>query len=509
MITRRNLMAGLLAATLMPSVLRADPRPRARPVRTGAGAGAGVAKAVPTDIEALIANARLGGTVSFAVLDAQDGALLGSRAADEMRAPASTLKAVTALYAIDRLGPNHRFRTRVLRAGDMLILAGGGDPVLDTDQLAELAKATAAAEKTAGRPAPQRFAIWGGAIPHHDEITAGQAAHLPYNPAFSGINLNFNRVHLDWRQGGASVEARARRNSPRAYTVAVEVTDRGSPLFAYVPRENGEGWSISRRALGKSESRWLPVRKPELYAGDVFQTLCRAQGLVLPMPEVIADLPAGDEIASHESPPLTEIARDMLDYSTNLTAEVIGLAASGAGTIGASAQAMQDWLQAKGVQGAFLFRDHSGLSAGNRVSARMLAEVMAGPARAAGLRGLMKPIPLRNADGKKIPSDIAIDAKTGTLNFVSNLSGFAQGPQGRVLAFAVLTGDEERRAATEGQELPDGVIGWTRRSKGLQQGIIEAWVAQYDRSAPALAVPASPQPTGAPQPLEDAVAGAG
>lgn len=505
MITRRNLMTGLLAATLMPSVLRADPRPRPRPLRP---AGAGVRAAVPTDIEALIATANLGGTVSFAVLDAVDGTLLASRGGDEMRAPASTLKAVTALFAIERLGAQHRFRTRVLRVGDMLILAGGGDPVLDTDQLADLAKAAATAEKAAGRPAPLRFAVWGGAIPHHAEITAGQAAHLPYNPAFSGLNLNFNRVHLDWRQGHRSVEARARRNSPQAYTVTVEVAERASPLFAHTLRENGEGWSIARRAMGPSGSRWLPVRQPELYAGDVFQTLCRAQGLVLPKPEVITSLPNGIEIAHHDSPPLTEIAREMLDYSTNLTAEIIGLAASGAGSIGASAQFMQNWLRAKGVQGAFHFRDHSGLSAENHVSARMLAEIMAGPAGAAGLRGLMKPIPLRNADGKKIPSDIAIDAKTGTLNFVSNLAGYAQGPQGRVLAFAVLTGDETRRAATEGQELPDGVIGWTRRSKGLQQAIIEAWVAQYDRSAPALAVP----PVTAPQmvlPSQNAVTGAG
>ena len=505
MITRRNLMTGLLAATLLPSALRADPRPRPRPVRHASGA-------VPTDIEALIARANLGGSVSFAVLDAVDGTLLASRGGDEMRAPASTLKAVTALFAIDRLGAQHRFRTRVLRVGDMLILAGGGDPGLDTDQLADLAKATALAEKAAGRPAPLRFAVWGGAIPHHAEITAGQAVHLPYNPAFSGLNLNFNRVHLDWRQGHRSVEARARRNSPPAYTVAVEVADRASPLFAHSSRQNGEGWSIARRAMGPSGSRWLPVRQPELYAGDVFQTLCRAQGLVLPKPEVIASLPNGIEIAHHDSPPLTEIARQMLDYSTNLTAEIIGLAASGAGSIGASAQFMQNWLRAKGVQGTFHFRDHSGLSAQNHVSARILAEIMAGPALAAGLRGLMKPIPLRDADGKKIPSDIAIDAKTGTLNFVSNLSGYVQGPQGRVLAFAVLTGDETRRAATEGQELPEGVIGWTRRSKGLQQAIIKAWVAQYDRSAPALAVPPVTAPENAPQmvlPSQNAVTGAG
>ena len=48
-----------------------------------------------------------------------------------------------------------------------------------------------------------------------------------------------------------------------------------------------------------------------------------------------------------------------------------------------------------------------------------------------------------------------------------------------MLSFAILTVDEPRRAAALGQELPEGVIGWTKRSKALQQGLIENWVAEY------------------------------
>ena len=128
----------------------------------------------------------------------------------------STMKAITALYALDRLGPAHRFRTRVIRAGDTLILAGGGDPVLTTDDLAQLADELAAL-RTAS---PARFAVWGGALPAIPEIAAEQDDHLPYNPAISGLMLNFNRVHLGWTRVGVdhqiSVEARAASHSPRA-----------------------------------------------------------------------------------------------------------------------------------------------------------------------------------------------------------------------------------------------------------------------------------------------------
>ncbi|REF70438.1 MULTISPECIES: D-alanyl-D-alanine carboxypeptidase [Paracoccus] len=464
--TRRGFVAGLGLLALAPRMAPAQQRPAARP--------AGF------DAEALIAAAGLGGTVAFAVIDPASGRMLAQRQADRPMAPASTLKAVTALYALDRLGEGHCFTTRVIRAGNTLILAGGGDPLLDTDALDELAAAAVADEKAAGRPAPTAFAVWGGALPRIGRLDPAQDEHLPYNPSISGMILNFNRVHLDWRQGEAgyrlSLQARGRKLSPRAYTAAIAAVDRGLPLFTY---EAGklESWTIARRGLGKSGSRWLPVRRPELYAGDVFQTLCRARGLALPDPEVIEILPEGAGIARHDSPPLREIVQGMLEYSTNLTAEAIGLAASRAGDVAASAAAMADWLRGQGVGGDFAFHDHSGLSPANRADARMLAGLMAGPGRARGLRRLLKPIPLKDARGKRKDSDIAIEAKTGTLNFVSNLAGYAQGPGGRELAFAILTGDEPRRAASQGQELPEGVIGWTKRSKRLQQALVEGWVA--------------------------------
>ena len=61
----------------------------------------------------LIDAARLNALVSFAAL-APDGRIVEARDADLPLPPASTLKTVTALYALDRLGHAHRFRTRVL-----------------------------------------------------------------------------------------------------------------------------------------------------------------------------------------------------------------------------------------------------------------------------------------------------------------------------------------------------------------------------------------------------------
>lgn len=446
----------------------------------------------PPSAKTLIERAGLGGSVAFAALDAASGQVIAAENEDQPLPPASTLKAVTALFAMDRLGGDHRFRTRIIRAGDLLVLAGGGDPVLTTDDLARLADALVAT----GTQSPARFAVWGGALPRIDEVEPGQAVHLSYNPAISGMILNFNRVHLGWRQSGSdyqmSLEARAEAHSPRAYTITARAGQQAA-LFTYSADEAREHWVVSRAAMGRAGSRWLPVRKPELYAGDVFQTLCRARGLVLPSPEIIDDLPQGTEIAAIDSPPLRNILIGMMRYSTNLTAEVVGLQASEAASLAASGAAMREWWQGAGGTGEVLFADHSGLSAESRITAGGLAQLMAGYGQQNGLRALMKDDPLVDSLGRDPARRARVEAKTGTLNFVSNLAGYADVPEGRDIVFAVFCANLPSRAQSEGQELPAGVSTWTRRAKTLQAALIETWLAD-DPPVAVTASGAEPEP---------------
>ncbi|MCP6237338.1 D-alanyl-D-alanine carboxypeptidase, partial [Klebsiella pneumoniae] len=81
--------------------------------------------------------------------DVDDGTLVWAHDPQRLLPPASVAKALTALYALETLGEDHRFETRLLATAPVvagridgdLILAGGGDPELSTDRLAELARA--------------------------------------------------------------------------------------------------------------------------------------------------------------------------------------------------------------------------------------------------------------------------------------------------------------------------------------------------------------------------------
>lgn len=453
-------LAGSAAAQVPALQGLAEPPPRKPPPRPGT----------------LIADAALDAEVDYAVFDLT-GQLLEGRGADRPVAPASTLKVLTSLFALDRLGADARFETRVMRLGDDLILAGGGDPTLDTDRLADLADLTV--EAWTG-DAPRRFFVYGGALPTIAEISPEQADYLAYNPSVSGMMLNFNRVHLSWQAGGEgmALQARAARNSPPAYSIRAAAGAQGA-LFSWRQEGNRELWSVNRAGLRRAGSRWLPVRLPELYAGDVFQTLCRARGLVLPTPQVSNKAPDGAaQIAGVDSAPLREILRDMMEYSTNLTAETVGLHASGATDLVGSAQAMQRWVEEQGITGLDL-RDHSGMSPHTRVTARGMAQVIAQLGSRDDLRGLMKHVGLQDARGRAADGQLRLEAKTGTLNFVSNLAGYGTLPGRGDVIFATFISDMTRRAATEGQELPDGVITWTHRAKYLQQQLVDSWLRRY------------------------------
>ena len=131
----------------------------------------------------------------------------------------------------------------------------------------------------------------------------------------------------------------------------------------------------------------------------MFQTLARAAGLPLPPPLRLDTAPGGIEIARRDSRPLDLILRSMLEYSTNLTAEVVGLAASGAGDLRGSAQVMARWLAETGAGSASL-ADHSGLGADSRVAPAVLARMLS--ARPAALRPLLKADPLREVLGAHV-----------------------------------------------------------------------------------------------------------
>ncbi|MCA0871900.1 D-alanyl-D-alanine carboxypeptidase/D-alanyl-D-alanine-endopeptidase [Seohaeicola saemankumensis] len=492
-VSRRFVLGGLSAlagsGAAWANAPTASLRPWARPADLAAKAAGGA--------EGLIARFGLPGEVVCAVADVQTGLRLESVGGRSGLPPASVAKALTTLYALDVLGGDHRFVTRVLADGPVqngvlkgdLILAGGGDPTLDTDGLAALA----ARLKSRGiRELRGKFLVYDGLFPFVRSIDPGQPDHVGYSPAVAGIALNFNRVHFEWKRAGkgyaVSMDARSAKYRPEVDIARMKVANRDVPVYTYADQKGADHWTVANGALGNGGSRWLPVRKPALYAGDVFRTLARSHGIVLPAAQATGQLPGGAQtLAEHRSEALTGILRDMLKYSTNITAEMVGLATTVArgkapATLRDSAEEMSRWAAAKYGMAGTRMVDHSGLGDASRMTPDDLVGALVLVGRNGLLRPLLKPFAMRNAKGG-IDKDhpIKVDAKTGTLNFVSGLGGYLTASDGTELAFAIFTADTARRAriAPQDRERPDGARSWNRKSKQLQQKLIERWGALY------------------------------
>ncbi len=429
--------------------------------------------------------ARLGGEVGYVVADLATGRVLDGLNADNPMPPASVTKAVTTLFALERLGGDKCLVTRVLATGPVqggvlqgdLILSGGGDPSLDTDRMGDLAQALAV---TGLRRISGRFLVYGGALPYVERIADDQPDFVGYNPAVSGLMLNYNRANFVWAAGKLGVNAEGKRFIPPVRSVAVDLAQREAPLFVYEGRDPVERWSVAAPALRKDGSRWLPVRAPLRYAGDVFSALCAAQGIKLPGAGEVASLPAGVQVlAEDRSENLEALIKGMLKYSTNLTAESLGLAASGAGDIAASAAAMTAWLQGRFGVGA-KFGDHSGLGPASRCTPADMMQIMLG-AKETPLMSLMREKGVDGEGREAKGAALRVFAKSGTLNFASNLAGYVTAPSGRALAFAIFAADSPRRAALppDQREDPDGGGAWNKRARAMQRAMIAAWGAAY------------------------------
>ena len=443
-------------------------------------------------VERFIDRAGLAGKVGFVAADLATGQIVEAVSPDLPQPPASVTKAFTALYGLETLGSDFQFETRLIAAGDVqdgvldgdLILAGGGDPNLVTDDLAALAQSL----KAAGlREVKGDFLVWDDALINLDEIDPAQADYLGYNPTVTGLNLNFNRVHFEWKRTDeaftTAMDARSENHRPAVTVSRMQIVDRASPVFTY--RDNGDvdDWTVAKSALNNAGSRWLPVRHPALYCGEVFASFARSQGIVLKPAKEIAVLPDGPVLAVHRGLPLTGLMRAMLRFSTNLTAEATGLKATAVAAdqnrgLRTSALSMARWAAARASGIAPDFVDHSGLGDASRVTAADMTRFLMADGVKGALQPIMKDIPLVNAQREVIQnSAVSIRAKTGTLNFVSSLAGYMRTSSGRDLAFAYFAADLEARAEGKlhGSENPPGARSWNTKARSLQQRILQHW----------------------------------
>jgi len=349
----------------------------------------------------LAAVSRSGIGVSGLTVLAPDGSTLTSRRGDKPLAPASTMKVLTTLAALDTLGADHRFSTRVVRTGTQVVLVGGGDPLLTDKQ-----------SKSAAKPASLQAlaATTASAL-----VAAGvQRIRLGYDTSlFSGPDFN-----AAWKPQWRSWVARV------------------SPLMI------GEG----------RFTQWQADPAPARTAATAFAKRLRAAGITVTAIRPTKASPAAAELASVQSAPLETVIGRTLKLSDNLAAEVlarqVALGAGKPGSFAGAATTIKAWLSAHKLWATGMrVLDGSGLSARDRVTPSVLARAILASLADPRLAGVAAGLPVAGVSGtledrfndksEKIGRG-NVHAKTGTLVGVAALTGYLTTADGARLVFAIV-----------------------------------------------------------------------
>jgi len=360
---------------------------------------------------------RAGATTGAYVVDLTTGAPLFALRADVGRAPASVEKLYTSVALLDELGPDARLHTKVLGAGSLgpggvwhgdLYLRGAGDP-------------------TFGSEAFNR--TW----------------ELGYGSTVSALVDQLTRRGIRSVTGAVIADASLfddRRGGPGS-GYAADTPDLGGQLSA-LTYDHGA-------AVGMS---------PEAFAARQLALSLRAAHVQLTLgPRTPTGVAPHDArtLAVVPSPRLSTMLRLMDVPSDDLYAEMLtkqlGARFGGAGSTTAGAHVIAQELDAYGVHPTVV--DGSGLSRANRSSPLQVVKLLQALANTQVGAVLAASLPVTGVNGtttrigRNTDAQGRCTAKTGTLDYVTNLAGYCSAPGGDRLAFAVFIDGPDNERGVE------------------------------------------------------------
>ncbi|HEU4558635.1 MAG TPA: D-alanyl-D-alanine carboxypeptidase/D-alanyl-D-alanine-endopeptidase [Longimicrobium sp.] len=408
------------------------------------------------------------------VRDAATGRLLYARSADRPVIPASNLKLVVTAAAAHHLPADYRYRTTVYGTGPVregvldgdLVLYGRGDPLISDRYGRDRMEAWEALADSLLARGIRR--VTGGVVADDSYF---EAVHVrpdwdPYDLRWwyaapvGALGFNDNSVVVHIRPGAVGERARVTWEPRSDYvdmenrTVTVGARGRNTvDLERAGPRRIRAVGQVPTSAGADVE--FFAVSSGAEYAGTTFRETLERKGIGLGRPtvRVVADparSPAAGAtaLAEHRSDPLDRVIGPILLTSQNWIAETLlktlGREVRGEGSWDAGIAVEQDFLaRVAGVDTAGVhLRDGSGLSAGNRVTARALVQLLSYVHRTPRMRVVRDNLPVSGRDGSlrsrfpDMPGRVA--AKTGYIGNVDSLSGFVTMADGRTAVFAII-----------------------------------------------------------------------
>jgi len=439
--------------------------------------------------------------VGIQAVSLDTGRTLYEENAGKLLVPASNMKMYTVAAALDRLTPNFRWTTSVYAAnrpdatgairGD-LIVYGRGDPSIAasfyegdyTKALDELASRiqTAGVRRVEGDLVGDESYFTGppfGASWEWDDL------QWYYGAEVSALTVNDNSIDLFVKPGASVGAACAVTTGPAALphiTISNRTTTtlRGTRRDVSVYRGLGENTIEVGGSLPLDDKGYtgeVAVARPAQMFVDLLRASLLRHGIIITGQGQVVDARARRdapldttklvEIANRQSPPLSLIAAKTLKPSQNLYTELIlrtlgeqqrralivpaivdtrspqtnaKLTSAEAGI-----EVVKTFLRDAGASAAnIVMVDGSGLSRHDFVTANASVELLTFISRRSIANAFREALPIAGVDGtlanrmKNTAAAGNVRAKTGTVEAVSSLSGYATSAAGERLVFSIM-----------------------------------------------------------------------
>lgn len=429
------------------------------------------------------------------VVDLASGRTLYARQENLAFTPASNTKLFTTALALTRLGPDHRFHTRILApapldangvlAGDLVLLGGGdptlspraipyqkgpieGDPLVAIEDFAARLTAAGLRRVTGDVVGDDTLYPW---VPYPEGWTLNDQ-QWEYGAPVSALVVNDNAFALTVLPAAAAGgPARLALRPPLEYFTFDNRlrTAAGRERHIFFDREAGSRLiRITGEVApgGPGTTQLLAVDDPALFAATALADALQRRGVAIGgrpaarhrQPEEPFRAPQGVVLAEHTSPPLSETLRVIDKVSQNLHAEIVLRETARVRRGDASPRLIDEerkqFLAELGCDPPRTdFADGSGLSRRTLFSPADMTRLLAFMHRSEHRDLWWSLLPAAGEDGTLagrfhgVAGASNVRAKTGSIAHVNSLSGYIGATPAWRVAFAILTNNATASAA--------------------------------------------------------------
>lgn len=397
--------------------------------------------------------------------EAESSQILISQNAHKKMTPASVTKVLTASAVLENFLPGTKFKTQIFldqkphgrSIQGPIYLKGGGDPSFVSENMWFLVNAF----KRSGVEAIEGDLIVDDSLfdsVRYDESRESSRVDRAYDAPVGAMSFNWNSINVYVLPGLKGEPANVFLDPENGFTKLENKvkTVPGEKISIEVHRkaEGGHDLLIVEGSIGDKIAQhvvYKNITQPDLWSGYQLKSFLAQRGILVKGAIKTGKVPtSGFMAAESESKPVEDIMVDMNKFSNNYVAEMLcknlGLKKKQPASVEAGMDVIREHLQKLGISAKdYDLYNPSGLTRENKMTPEVLWKVLKHLHEDFRVQPeFLRSLPIAGIDGtlkkrmKGTSAERWVRAKTGSINDVVTLAGYAGQKDGTPLTFVFI-----------------------------------------------------------------------